>query len=83
VAEGVRPDGLGDADPTRPWLPVPRRRLDVRLAGIEKADMVLLAPAGVLAQVQRASYFGVCLAKGGRALDRQARSASMRGQELS
>jgi hypothetical protein len=36
-------------------LQFPGEALDVRTAGIEQADMMLLAPAGVLAQVQRVS----------------------------
>jgi hypothetical protein len=54
VRPGDRTEPPGHRGPRpAPGFQVAREALDVHPAGIEQADMMLLAPAGVLAQVQR------------------------------
>jgi hypothetical protein len=55
--DGAQP--AGDGGPcAAPGLQVAGEALDVRAAGLEEAQVVLVAPAGVLAQVQLVGFAG-------------------------
>ena len=55
--DGAQPAGDGGPG-AAPGLQVAGEALDVRAAGLEEAQVVLVAPVGVLAQVQLVGFAG-------------------------